>query len=48
LSAPKNYPPIHFSSLKAASLVRLGNVEDNLPEIKDADWVIEAVLERMI
>jgi 3-hydroxyacyl-CoA dehydrogenase len=25
----------------------LGNVEDNLAEIKDADWVVEAVLERM-
>ena len=32
---------------EAASLVRIGNVEDNLPEIKEADWVIEAVLERM-
>ena len=28
-------------------MIRLGNVEDNLAEIKDADWVIEAVLERM-
>ncbi len=32
---------------EAAKLVRIGNVEDNLAEIKDADWVIEAVLERM-
>src|SRR6058998_3923650 len=32
---------------EAASLIRLGNVEDNLSEIKDADWIVEAVLERM-
>src|SRR5712691_11797761 len=32
---------------EAASLVRIGNVEDNLAEIRDADWVIEAVLEKM-
>jgi 3-hydroxyacyl-CoA dehydrogenase len=32
---------------EAASLIRIGNVEDNLPEIKEADWVLEAVLERM-
>ncbi len=32
---------------EAASLVRIGNVEDNLPEIQEADWVLEAVLERM-
>src|SRR5258706_7747630 len=32
---------------EATGLVRIGNVEDNLAEINDADWVIEAVLERM-
>jgi 3-hydroxyacyl-CoA dehydrogenase len=32
---------------EAANLVRIGNVEDNLAEIKDVDWIIEAVLERM-
>lgn len=32
---------------EAADLVRIGNVEDHLPEIAEADWVIEAVLERM-
>src|SRR5439155_8591043 len=32
---------------EAAGLVRIGNVEDNLPEIKDADWVGVAGLERM-
>jgi 3-hydroxyacyl-CoA dehydrogenase len=32
---------------EAAKLIRIGNIEDNLAEIKDADWVIEAILERM-
>ena len=39
--------PAPFFVPEAASLVRIGNVEDNLAEIKDADWVVEAVLERM-
>ncbi len=39
--------PAPFFTPEAAALVRLGNVEDNLPEIAEVDWVIEAVLERM-
>ena len=40
--------PAPFFTPEAAGLVRIGNVEDDLPEIADADWVIEAVLERMM
>lgn len=39
--------PAPFFVPEAAALVTLGNIEDNLPEIRDADWVIEAVVERM-
>jgi 3-hydroxyacyl-CoA dehydrogenase len=39
--------PAPFFVPEAASLIRIGNVEDNLAEIKDADWIVEAVLERM-
>lgn len=39
--------PNPFFSSEAAALIRIGNVEDNLAEIRDADWVVEAVLERM-
>jgi 3-hydroxyacyl-CoA dehydrogenase len=39
--------PSPFFTPEAASLIRIGNVEDNIAEIKDADWVIEAILERM-
>jgi 3-hydroxyacyl-CoA dehydrogenase len=43
----KKLSPGPFFVPEAASLIRIGNVEDNLAEIKDADWVVEAVLERM-
>ena len=43
----KKLSPGPFFVPEAARLVRIGNVEDNLAEIKDADWVVEAVLERM-
>jgi 3-hydroxyacyl-CoA dehydrogenase len=43
----KKLSPSPFFVPEAASLIRLGNVEDHLREIKDADWVVEAVLERM-
>jgi len=39
--------PAPFFVPEAANLIRLGNVEDHLADIKDADWVMEAVLERM-
>ena len=39
--------PSPFFTPEVASLVRIGNVEDNLAAIKDADWVVEAILERM-
>jgi len=39
--------PAPFFVPESASLIRLGNVEDDLSAVKDADWIIEAVLERM-
>src|SRR6267378_7933058 len=47
LEKAKKLKPSPFFTPEVASLIRIGNVEDNLGEIKDADWVIEAVLERM-
>jgi len=43
----KKLSPTPFFVPEVAGLIRIGNVEDNLAEIKDADWVIEAILERM-
>src|SRR2546426_12650586 len=39
--------PAPFFVPESASLITLGNVEDDLAAVKDADWIIEAVLERM-
>lgn len=43
----KKLKPSPLFTPEVASLVRIGNVEDHLAEIKEADWVIEAILERM-
>lgn len=39
--------PAAFMSKKNAALITPGNLEDNLKDIKDCDWVIEAVLEKL-
>ena len=39
--------PAAFMSPKNAALITPGNLEDNLKDIKDCDWVIEAVLEKL-
>ena len=39
--------PAPFMSRSAAKLVTTGNIEDHLDLIKDCDWIIEAVLERL-
>lgn len=45
-AALKSKPsPIYHSSF--ASRITTGNLEDDLPKIKDADWVIEVVVERL-
>jgi len=39
--------PAAFMSNEAISLVRLGNLEDNLDWLADVDWIIEAVIEKL-
>jgi 3-hydroxyacyl-CoA dehydrogenase len=39
--------PAAFYSKRAASLITLGNVEDDLEELADVDWIVEAVVERV-
>ncbi len=39
--------PAPLYNAKNASLIKTGNFDDNLPEIKDADWVIEAIVENL-
>ncbi|MBN8706677.1 MAG: enoyl-CoA hydratase/isomerase family protein [Bacteroidetes bacterium] len=39
--------PAAFYRADLASRVKTGNFEDNFPEIKDADWILEAVIENL-
>lgn len=43
----KKLSPSPFFTPEGASLVTLGNVEDDLERIATADWIVEAVFERM-
>jgi 3-hydroxyacyl-CoA dehydrogenase len=42
-----NARPAAFYSKKDARLVTVGNIEDDLGELANVDWVIEAVVERL-
>src|SRR5258708_32066893 len=39
--------PAAFYAKKAAALVTVGNTEDNLADLAEVDWIIEAVVERL-
>ncbi len=41
-----NAQPSPFLSPERAKLVKCGNLEDDLPLLADADWIIEAVIEK--
>jgi len=43
----KRLSPAPFFVPEAADLITIGNVDDDLPAVQEADWIIEAVLERM-
>jgi 3-hydroxyacyl-CoA dehydrogenase len=45
-SAKRSKPPAFFAP-QCAEAVRLGNLEDHLPRLSDADWIIEAVTENL-
>ncbi len=42
----KSRPPLLFESAKIQSL-KTGNISDNFDNVSDADWIIEAVVERI-
>ncbi len=42
----KGSPAALYNS-KSASLIKLGNFDDNLAEIKNYDWILEAIVERL-
>src|SRR5207249_7520055 len=39
--------PAAFYSKRGARLVTIGNIEDDLEELADVDWIIEAVVEQL-
>jgi len=39
--------PASFFNSDIPALVTVGNLEDNLEVIKDADWIIEAIIENL-
>ena len=47
MSTLKSSKPAVFASAAAASLVSIGNFDDDLAKLKDCDWVIEAVAENL-
>src|SRR6266498_2636403 len=47
LDAAKKAKPAAFFSPEIAGLISVGNFEDDLPKLKNCDWVIEAVVENL-
>ncbi len=47
LDAAQKAKPAAFFSSELASLVSVGNFEDDLPRLKDCDWIIEAIVEKL-
>src|SRR6185295_13529209 len=47
LDAAVKAKPAAFFSPELAELITVGNFEDDLPKLKDCDWVIEAIVEKL-
>lgn len=47
LEAAKKSKPAAFMEASLAKLITTGNFEDDLPKLKDVDWIIEAVVENL-
>ena len=39
--------PAAFMDPARAALIQVGNLEDDLKKLKDADWIIEAIIEKL-
>jgi len=47
LEAAQKAKPAAFFSPELSGLVTIGNFEDDLPKLKECDWVIEAIVENL-
>ncbi|MBS1786690.1 MAG: enoyl-CoA hydratase/isomerase family protein [Acidobacteria bacterium] len=45
--AAQKAKPAAFFITEAAKLITVGNFEDDLPKLKDCDWVLEAIVEKL-
>jgi 3-hydroxyacyl-CoA dehydrogenase len=43
----KKMDPAPLMGSRAVRLIKPGNIEDDLPALKDCDWIVEAVIERL-
>ena len=44
--AKKAKPPVYYN-VEDADMIEVGNFEDDMPKIKDCDWIVEAVTEKL-
>ena len=47
LEGAKKAKPAAFMSPELSGLISTGNFDDDLPKLKDCDWIVEAVVERL-
>jgi 3-hydroxyacyl-CoA dehydrogenase len=47
LQATLKSKPSSVYTPKVASLIKTGNIDDDLPKITDCDWIVEVVIERL-
>ena len=47
LEGAKKAKPAAFMSPELSGLISTGNFDDDLPKLKDCDWIVEAVAERL-
>lgn len=47
LEGAKKAKPAAFFSPEAASLISTGNFDNDLPKLKDCDWIVEAIIENL-
>jgi 3-hydroxyacyl-CoA dehydrogenase len=47
LEGAKKAKPAAFMSPELSSLVSVGNFDDDLPKLKDCDWIVEAIVENL-
>jgi len=46
-AAVKAKPPLFMDKKKDVELITIGNLEDDLDKIKDCDWIVEVVVEKL-